>query len=363
VTQSLHQPASRRWLLPLAFLVIGCTTIAGINEDYSRIVGESGSGGKGTAASSGSGGKGGELVGGSNTGGAVSTGGAGSTGGDGGAGAEDGALGAAGAAGAAGDAGTTGAAGEAGAGSGGTGGDDGGAGATGDAAIAECPTGLPGPELVRVPDPDGGFYCIDSSEVTNKQYAVFLSSVVPGSFVPQQPTECALNPFIPNISWPPPSNQEDHPVAGVDWCDANAFCQWAEKRLCGKIGGGANAVDKSDSAEDSQWFNACSRGGSRTYPYGTTFSLPRCPSFFSGNAVEPVKNRSGCVGGYSGIFDLSGNVAEWEDSCSGGIPATCNVRGGSFQSTSSNLTCAGPVAMSRTGADSRVGFRCCRDLD
>lgn len=43
-----------------------------------------------------------------------------------------------------------------------------------------CP-GLAGPSMVRVPAADGTTYCIDSTEVTNRQYAEFLSAKKSGA--------------------------------------------------------------------------------------------------------------------------------------------------------------------------------------
>jgi hypothetical protein len=94
-----------------------------------------------------------------------------------------------------------------------------------------------------------GRYCIDSTEVTNAHYAAFL----------------AMSP-TPSSGWPAPVDQGRHPVTFVDWCDAFAFCRWAGKRLCGKIGDGANAPADLANAAKSQWFNACTAGGTKAYP-------------------------------------------------------------------------------------------------
>jgi formylglycine-generating enzyme required for sulfatase activity len=77
--------------------------------------------------------------------------------------------------------------------------------------------------------------------------------------------------------------------------------------------------------------------------------------------------EQGCIGGSSTniIYDLSGNVAEWENSCNAttGASDNCAVRGGSYDSGSqTTLTCAlsgaqPPQPRSTTAAD--IGFRCC----
>src|SRR5262249_34754094 len=82
------------------------------------------------------------------------------------------------------------------------------------------------------------------------------------------------------------------------------------------------------------------------------------------DVTRPVGSAADCIGGYPGIFDLCGNVDEWEDSCSEngdnlGAYDLCRVRGGSFAAT--GLWCRMAFEAGREGFWDYVGFRCCAD--
>jgi formylglycine-generating enzyme required for sulfatase activity len=65
--------------------------------------------------------------------------------------------------------------------------------------------------------------------------------------------------------------------------------------------------------------------------------------------------------GYEGVYDMSGNVREWEDSCNGsmGKEDRCRLRGGSFYTDADYLRCDGGVDGSRGDRCEEIGFRCC----
>jgi hypothetical protein len=232
------------------------------------------------------------------------------------------------------------------------------------------------PNMVIVPTnlPAGGDYCVDALEVTYSEYYAFWNSN-PGLI--NQPSFCSWNStFTPANGWPPDLNTMDtatynggNPVNWVNWCQAYGYCAQQGKRLCGKIGGGTNATADSANYLKSQWFNACSADGVNTYPYGSTYQAARCndSSVDGGGAPWPELNVNGqlvndqCQGGASGLYQMSGDVAEWEDSCSGstGATDTCLLRGGSYNSSASGLTCATAVPTARNYQGGDSGFRCC----
>jgi hypothetical protein len=233
-----------------------------------------------------------------------------------------------------------------------------------DGPSAGCPTGLPGPPLVRVGASTGvgGYSCIDATEVTNAQYAQFLAANYP---ISAQDPWCAWNTtYQPPGGWPA-TGKDDVPVVYVWWCDAFAYCKWAGKRLCGKLGGGPNGYGASADATASQWFNGCSASGARLYPYGNTFSAAACNGYLGADAglgaPQAVSARTTCQGGQAGVFDMSGNVAEWEDSCNGqaGVSDSCHIRGGSFMSDAQGLRCDAVDSDTRDSATDYIGFRCC----
>ncbi len=216
-------------------------------------------------------------------------------------------------------------------------------------------------QMVKVPDPDDGTYGIDATEVTRAQYARFVLEKEGDSS--GQPPECSWNnTFVPGGDWPP-QDRPNHPVAFVDWCDAYAYCKWAGKRLCGAVGGGETPWGSHKSAAASQWYNACSSGGTHAYPYGDEYS-PTCntPMENPGGTVE-VGSLTDCqspMSTFSGVFDMSGNVEEWEYCC--GEDGQCLVRGAGFQQGAGDVTCLNyNYPLARTYSGPSTGFRCCSD--
>jgi formylglycine-generating enzyme required for sulfatase activity len=203
---------------------------------------------------------------------------------------------------------------------------------------------------------DGGF-CIDSTEVTNADYDAFLKATggKPDGGAPDggMPAICgggAYLTFDRKLAGTVPAN---HPVDRVTWCDALAYCAWAGKRLCGKL-------DDRD-AGTGEFYRACSNDGERVYPYGDTYDASACNTYdFCGSAGSRDAGE-GCEGALPGLFHMSGNVAEWIDSCFG---AGCTSAGGYYGSFPFETRCTStsPDYAAATQAYIGVGFRCCADV-
>jgi formylglycine-generating enzyme required for sulfatase activity len=227
---------------------------------------------------------------------------------------------------------------------------DGGVEAAGDAG---CPS-AEGPAMIRA-----GSFCIDSTEVTNGQYEAFLNADPPAV-----PAECGWKAsFVPSDRWPPAPGSEKLPVAYVDWCDGYAYCAWTGKHLCGRIGGGALLHSGVNDATKDQWYAACSRVGERVYPYGDDFDPNRC-ALAPATYPDEVASNLQCEGGYGGLFDMSGNLQEWIDSCASALGAEdrCTIRGGSIsESDAGDVRCTSFRQLRRDERWADVGIRCCAE--
>jgi formylglycine-generating enzyme len=212
-----------------------------------------------------------------------------------------------------------------------------------------------------------GGYAIDATEVSSSQYAAWIATN-PTAPPPTPSDVCAWK-----TSYNTTMDLGSRPAVNVDWCDAVAYCSAVGKRLCGRIGGGANGWDDYADATKSQWYNACSSGGADTYPYADSYQPQTCNGYDNlvtgcgtGTcATEVVGTLTGCaspVTGYEGVYDLSGNVWEWEDSCNGvaGGSDSCRIRGGSyFYDSSMSLRCNDSDEYGRNSLTEHIGFRCC----
>src|SRR5262245_456115 len=86
--------------------------------------------------------------------------------------------------------------------------------AEGGAPDGGCPPSRAGPALVPVPvQMPGAPYCIDETEVSRDQYNVWVARSIASL-----PPGCAFKATFTARSG------GDTPAAGVDWCDAYAFC-------------------------------------------------------------------------------------------------------------------------------------------
>ncbi len=271
-------------------------------------------------------------------------------------------------------------------------GTDTGSGASAGTGACEGVCGTPGcgtcPPLSETTVPAAaGAFVMDTYEITNAEYQAFLAAgpslaLAPmpdcaenHSFEPNDPTEIGLLPSdLPGIAetcgnWKMFDADPDKPVACVDWCDASAYCAWAGKRLCGRFGGADYDVTNGEAAglhDDpavSEWFAACSQDGANEYPYGAAYEAGRCNDLAGG--PEAVGSFPSCVGGFPDLFDLSGNVDEWDNACTDynnpEYEQNCLARGGPNYGSAADLRCANFRDTRRYNQSDGIGFRCCRD--
>ncbi len=138
-----------------------------------------------------------------------------------------------------------------------------------------------------------GFY-IDKYEVTNAQYKRFIDSTGhPAPYLDPQKYPWAEKYNWKNGTYPPGTAQL--PVVLVSWDDANAYAQWAGKRL----------------PTEAEWEKAAKGGKNFSYPWGNNWDSGKCNSRESGlNKAVRVDAYPQGVSAY-GVFNMAGNVWEW----------------------------------------------------
>jgi formylglycine-generating enzyme required for sulfatase activity len=130
------------------------------------------------------------------------------------------------------------------------------------------------------------FY-IDQYEVTTEQYAQFMSAT--GHSAPE---------FWDQVD---SSRDGKKPVIGINWDDAQTYCDWAGKRL----------------PTEAEWEKAARGTDQRTYPWGDTNPDSRIANFGKDWDSEVYAERLKAVGSYErgkspyGAYDMVGNVSEW----------------------------------------------------
>jgi formylglycine-generating enzyme len=185
-------------------------------------------------------------------------------------------------------------------------------------------------------------YAIDCTEITNSAF---------GKFVEQAGTQV--------IGWDAHLAEvhPDHPVTGVLWKDAQAYCQWLGKRL----------------PTEAEWEKAARGADGRRYPWGDTWDADKANTLESDKAgVVPVGSYPDGASPY-GLLDMSGNATEWvsdyfdftyytyaPDRNPQGPEQVLDrgLRGGSWASTAEQVQAFFRDSSHSVRPNPRVGFRC-----
>lgn len=169
--------------------------------------------------------------------------------------------------------------------------------------------------------------------VTNQQYRSYL----------------ILNPQVaPPAYWKGrefPVGKGRHPVVGVSFHDALAFCQWANCRL----------------PTTEEWEKAARGTDGRTYPWGEDWVDGKyCNNWEAGIGATSVVGKYESGESPYGIRDMVGNVWEWTTSEHQG-PLMHILRGGSWRSFSRFAVCITVRdGLMLNDARDDTGFRCAR---
>lgn len=219
---------------------------------------------------------------------------------------------------------------------------------------------IPGGEFLMGKDDEGdcspahkvyvdSFY-IDKYEVTNAQYYQFCKE-----------TERKLPEFWGIAEFHSGPDFPDYPVIGITWRDAEAYAEWAGKRL----------------PTEAEWEYAA-RGGlvGMNYPNGDEVDSTQANYSVKGIMRGTVPVDSYSPNGY-GLYNMSGNVWEWVSDYYDGEyykeSPSKNPQGpedGKFRVIRGGGWHSGPYcnrvyyrkALPSNWVDFAVGFRCVRDL-
>ncbi|MFT3924000.1 MAG: SUMF1/EgtB/PvdO family nonheme iron enzyme [Myxococcales bacterium] len=234
--------------------------------------------------------------------------------------------------------------------------------------------------MIRVDVPGGLCVWIDQDEVTVDKYGAWRAD--PKAAQPRwDPDFCPWKVSASNPAVDPddacaeeaeatgtPAFVADRPIRCVDWCDAEAYCRWAGKRLCFDNSQYGTQIPRNMARE---WTFACNNGETTQYPWGTDYAGNICNADQSSEstvAVERGVTNSGwnvdCVN-ERGARDLLGNVAEWTYGCNITVPEgngvrPCLTKGGSYDDPL--MACVDELTLPNDTRSPQVGFRCCASL-
>ncbi len=188
-------------------------------------------------------------------------------------------------------------------------------------------------------------------------------------------------------------NYNDYPVVGVNWEQANAYCNWRTDFLMRGLGGSAKFIQRYRLPTEAEWEYAARGKEGNELPWEQDGVKSEKGCFYAnfkpdrGNYTKDGNLITSKVGIYSansnGLYDMAGNVAEWTSTVftEAGVMSMSDmnpelsynaakedpyalkrksVRGGSWKDPESYIKSAWRSFEYQNVGRSFVGFRCVR---
>jgi len=166
-----------------------------------------------------------------------------------------------------------------------------------------------------------------------------------------------------------PFDQPDHPVVGVSWYEAVAYCNWLTGEL--RAGGVLTGKERVCLPGEAEWEKAARGEHGREWPWGDEFDPAKANTAAGGPGhTTPVGRYSPAGDSPYGCADMAGNVWEWTRSHYRGYPYRPDdgreelegaghrmVRGGSFGSDERRVRCACRNRNNPNNRNRNIGFR------
>jgi formylglycine-generating enzyme required for sulfatase activity len=189
-------------------------------------------------------------------------------------------------------------------------------------------------------------YWIGKYPITNEQYAAFVRAS--GHEVPDDWTDGVI-----------PRQKEHHPVGGISWHDAQAYCKWL----------GAAAGRPFRLPTEAEWEKAARGSDGRVYPWGLH------PDPRRANYADTGIRDTSAIGQFPlgvspyGCHDMAGNVWEWTNSLDKPYPYNAAdgregtgswlrvLRGGTYLDSAQRVRCASRRRDDPYDRDGYFGFR------
>ena len=199
------------------------------------------------------------------------------------------------------------------------------------------------PDSIKMVQVPAGTYQVGKDPANNNQSAS-QSISLPEFWLDQyQITNQQFQQFVPE--WSIPAGEENHPVIGVTWDQADGYCKSINKRL----------------PNEAEW-EAAGRGHGENpplYPWGTdpsaggnTFDLP--------NHTYEVGSKDFNISPFK-VYDMLYNVYEWVGEPYGSLGAGNKILRGARYSTPYDLVFRLEVSPNDTQNVQYAGFRCAAD--